>query len=206
MANETLTLALKPREAGNSRDARRLRRTGLIPGVVYGLGQDPAPVSMTPADLRLILISGSALFDVEIDGKAEPVLVKQADRHPVRGQVTHVDFLRVDLTQKIEAIVPIELSGLEEAPGTVNRGVVDHQLREVTISALPSAIPESLVIDVSWMDLGDTFLLDRLVAPEGIEVVSEHAAEIAIVTIVASRGSVAAARAEGDEDDSSEDA
>jgi large subunit ribosomal protein L25 len=206
MANETLTLALKPREAGNSRDARRLRRTGLIPGVVYGLGQDPAPVSMTPADLRLILISGSALFDVEIDGKAEPVLVKQADRHPVRGQVTHVDFLRVDLTQKIEAIVPIELSGLEEAPGTVNRGVVDHQLREVTISALPSAIPESLVIDVSWMDLGDTFLLDRLEAPEGIEVISEHAAEIAIVTIVASRGSVAAARAEGDEDDSSEDA
>ena len=207
MANETLTLALKPREAGNSRDARRLRRAGQIPGVVYGLGQDPAPVSMTPSDLRLVLISGSALFDVELDGKTQPVLVKHADRHPVRGQVTHVDFLRVDLTQKIEAVVPIELSGLEEAPGTINRGVVDHQLREVTISALPSAIPESLVIDVSWMDLGDTFLLDRLEAPEGIEVISEHAAEIAIVTIVASRGSVAAARAEaGDDEGDSEDA
>jgi large subunit ribosomal protein L25 len=207
MANETLTLALKPREAGNSRDARRLRRAGQIPGVVYGLGQDPAPVAVAPADLRLVLISGSALFDVELEGKTQPVLIKTADRHPVRGEVTHVDFLRVDLTQETTAVVEIELTGVEEAPGVINRGVLDHQLREVTVSCLPSNIPDSIVIDVSWMDLGDTFLLKRISPPEGVTIVSEHADEIAVVTLSASRGSVAAARAEAaDEGDAAGDA
>lgn len=201
MANESLTLAIKPREAGNSRDARRLRRAGQIPGVLYGLGQEPRPVSVAPADLRLVLISGNALFDVDIDGEKLPVLVKSTDRHPVRGEVTHIDFLRVDLEASIEAIVPIELKGVEEAPGVINRGILDHQLREVTIAALPTAIPESLVIDVSWMDLGDTFLLNRITPPEGVKIISEHRDEIAVVTLTASRGSVAAARAEADGED-----
>lgn len=196
MANETLTLAIKPREAGSSREARRLRRAGQIPGVLYGLDQDPTPVSVAPSDLRVVLVSGSALFDVELDGKTQPVLIKTTDRHPVRGDVTHVDFLRVDLTQETTAVVPIELKGVEESPGVVNRGILDHQLREVTISALPTAIPESLVIDVSWMDLGDTFLLNRISPPEGVRIVSENAAEIAVVTLTASRGSVARARAD----------
>lgn len=196
MANETLTLALQSREAGNSRDARRLRRAGTIPGVIYGLDSTPAPVSVLPADLRLVLIDNSALFNVELDGETVPVLIKQADRHPVRGNVTHVDFLRVDLSQPIEAVVPIELKGVEESQGVIDRGVLDHQLREVTISALPTSIPDSIVIDVSWMNLGDTFLLNRITPPEGATIVSEHADEIAVVTVVASRGSVAAAGAD----------
>ncbi|MEH3054465.1 MAG: 50S ribosomal protein L25 [Patulibacter minatonensis] len=200
MANESLTLAIKPREAGSSREARRLRRAGQIPGVVYGLGKDPQPISVAPADLRLILISGNALFDVDLDGDKQPVLIKNADRHPVRGEVTHVDFLRVDLSQETTAVVPIELKGVEEAPGVVNRGILDHQLREVTISALPTNIPESLTIDISWMDLGDTFLLNRVSPPEGVKIVADHAAEIAVVTLTASRGSVARARAEADAD------
>lgn len=198
MANETLTLALQSREAGNSRDARRLRRAGTIPGVLYGLDSDPTPVAVQPADLRLVLIDNSALFNVELEGEKVPVLIKQADRHPVRGNVTHVDFLRVDLTQPIEAIVPIELKGVEESQGVIDRGVLDHQLREVTISALPTSIPDSIVIDVSWMNLGDTFLLNRITPPEGVSIVSEHADEIAVVTVVASRGSVAAAGADAD--------
>jgi large subunit ribosomal protein L25 len=200
MANETLTLALQSREAGNSRDARRLRRAGHIPGVLYGLDKDPTPISVQPADLRLVLIDNSALFNVELEGEQVPVLIKQADRHPVRGNVTHVDFLRVDLTQPIEAVVPIELKGVEESQGVIDRGVLDHQLREVTISALPTAIPDVLTIDVSWMNLGDTFLLNRISPPEGVSIVSEHADEIAVVTVVASRGSVASASAaEGEE-------
>lgn len=196
MANESLTLALQSREAGNSRDTRRLRRAGTIPGVLYGLDQEPKPVSVIPSELRTILISGTALFDIELDGTKEPVLIKKADRHPVRGEVTHVDFLRVDLKAKIEAVVPLELTGVEEAPGVINRGVLDHQLREVTILALPTDIPESLSIDISWMDLGDTLLLNRVNTPEGVEIVSEHADEIAVATIVASRGAVAAATAD----------
>ncbi|MDQ8046275.1 MAG: hypothetical protein REI11_16835, partial [Patulibacter sp.] len=88
MANATLTLALQSREAGNSRDARRLRRAGQIPGVLYGLDQDPTPVSVLPADLRLVLVDNSALFNVALDGAEVPVLIKQTDRHPVRGNVT----------------------------------------------------------------------------------------------------------------------
>jgi large subunit ribosomal protein L25 len=203
MANETLTLAIQSREAGNSRDARRLRRAGTIPGVLYGLDKEPQSVQVQPSDLRLVLIDNSALFNVELDGEKVPVLIKQADRHPVRGNVTHVDFLRVDLTQPIEAVVPIELTGVEQSQGVIDRGVLDHQLREVTISALPTSIPDVLTIDVSWMGLGDTFLLNRISPPEGVSIVSEHADEIAVVTIVASRGSVstanAAAETEGDE-------
>lgn len=196
MANESLTLAIKPREAGSSREARRLRRSGQIPGVLYGLDQEPQAVSVAPADLRVVLLSSSALFDVDLDGTKTPVLIKTTDRHPVRGEVTHVDFLRVDLKQETTAVVPIELTGVEQAPGVVNRGILDHQLREVTISALPTAIPESLVIDISWMDLGDTFLLNRVETPEGVSIVSERADEIAVVTLTASRGSVSKARAE----------
>ncbi len=211
MANESLTLAIKPREAGSSREARRLRRSGQIPGVLYGLDQEPQAVSVAPADLRVVLLSSSALFDVDLDGTKTPVLIKTTDRHPVRGEVTHVDFLRVDLKQETTAVVPIELTGVEQAPGVVNRGILDHQLREVTISALPTAIPESLVIDISWMDLGDTFLLNRVETPEGVSIVSERADEIAVVTLTASRGSVSKARAEaaaeGEGDDApSEDA
>ncbi|MDO9355863.1 MAG: 50S ribosomal protein L25 [Solirubrobacteraceae bacterium] len=200
MANETLTLALQSREAGNSRDARRLRRAGTIPGVLYGLDKDPLSVQVQPSDLRLVLIDNSALFNVELEGETVPVLIKQADRHPVRGNVTHVDFLRVDLDQPIEAVVPIELTGVEESQGVIDRGVLDHQLREVTISALPTSIPDVITIDVAWMGLGDTFLLNRISPPEGVSIVSDHAAEIAVVTIVASRGSVSTANAaEGEE-------
>lgn len=201
MANDTLILPIQSREAGNSRDARRLRREGTIPGVLYGLDQEPKSVAVQPADLRLVLIDATALFNVELDGEQVPVLIKSTDRHPVRGEVTHVDFLRVDLTQPIEAVVPIELKGLDDAPGVIGRGVVDHQLRETTISALPTAIPESLVADVSWMDIGDTFLLNRISPPEGVSIVAEHADEIAVVTIAASRGSRAAASASSGDDD-----
>lgn len=197
MANEMLTLALHSREPGNSRDARRLRREGAIPGVLYGLGADPAPISVAPADLRHVLLSTHALFDVELEGTKVPVLLKKADRHPVRGNVTHVDFLRVDLSKPIEAIVTIELSHVEESQGVIDRGVLDHQLREVTISALPTAIPDSIVINVGWMNLGDTFLLNRISPPEGVTIVSEHADEIAVVTVVASRA-IAATTAEGE--------
>ncbi len=200
MANDTLTLALKPREVGNSRDTRRLRRAGTIPGVLYGLDQEPKAVAMQPADLRLVLIDSAALFNVELEGEQVPVLIKQADRHPVRGEVTHVDFLRVDLTQPIEAVVAIELTGVEQSQGVIDRGVLDHQLREVTISALPTAIPDVITIDVSWMGLGDTFLLNRITPPEGVTIVSEHADEIAVATIVASRGAKAASDAEASAD------
>lgn len=195
MANSTLTLALSPREAAGSRTARRLRSSGQIPGVLYGLDSAPTPIQVEPSALRTVIVSGQALFDVELEGEKVPVLLKQADRHPVRGNVTHVDLLRVDLNVPVESVVAIELTGVEESPGVIARGVLDHQLREVTVSALPTAIPEFLTADVSWMDLGDTFLLDRLETPEGVTVVAEHADEISVVTLTASRRSASAASA-----------
>ena len=213
MATEqTVKLHLESREPGHSRDTRRLRSTGRIPGVLYGGDVEPTPVTLDPANLRLVLIQGSALIDVELDGKAQPVLIKQTDLHPVRGNITHVDLLRVDLTQLINADVSIELVGVEEAPGVIAKGVLDHQLHQVTISALPSAIPESIVIDVSWMDLGDTFLLSKVETPEGVTIVSEHADEIAVVTLAASRSGRAedelgeGEEAAGDDAAASEDA
>lgn len=200
MANDTLTLALQPRDPAGSRTARRLRSTGEIPGVLYGLDSDPTPIAVKPADLRLVLLSGHALFEVELEGSKQPVLLKQADRHPVRGNVTHVDLLRVDLTKPVESIVPIELTGVENAPGVIARGVLDHQLREIAVLALPSAIPDVLLVDVSSMDLGDIIQLDQVETPEGVEIIADHADEIAVVTLTAPRrAAVSDDEAEGEE-------
>ena len=123
---------------------RRLRRTGLVPGILYG-GTDGDRVSfkVDARVLRQVLVDGSALFDLEIGGgKTRPVIVKDQQLHPVRDDVMHIDLLEVRLDEKIQAPVAVELEGAEEAPGVKEGGVLDQVTRELEIEALPTDIPD----------------------------------------------------------------
>ena len=114
------------------------------------------------------------MLDLSIDGqKATPVVLKEAQRDPVRGETTHVDLLRVDLNEKIHAVVPIELTGVEESPGVKQGGILEQITRELNVEALPTAIPESIVHEVGEMEIGETILLSALAAPEGVTLLDD---------------------------------
>jgi large subunit ribosomal protein L25 len=174
MAATTTKLDVKSRDAAGSRAARRLRRSGRVPGVVYGGGADPVGFDADARELRHALAGSGAVLDLSVDGaKATPVVLKDAQRHPVRGETTHVDLLRVRLDEKIHAVVPVELAGVEDAPGVKEGGVLEQITREVNVEALPTAIPESIVHEVGEMQIGDTLMLSSLTAPEGVALLDD---------------------------------
>jgi large subunit ribosomal protein L25 len=169
MASDRATLKVEERNDFGSRSTRRLRKSGLVPGIVYGGGSDTRHFQVNERELRNVLVHGGALIDIELEGKSTPVVIKDQQRHPVRGNVMHLDLLEVKLDEKIEADVTIELLGTEEAPGVKEGGVLEHVTHQITISALPTEIPESIAADVSGMEIGDTLQLAMVQPPEGVE-------------------------------------
>jgi large subunit ribosomal protein L25 len=165
---ESTTLNVEPRTAAHSRATRRLRRAGKVPGVLYGRGADPQPFSVDARELRLALAGHGAVLDVALDGNTTSAILKDSHRHPVRGDVLHVDLLSVDLNKPIESLVPIHLTGAEEAPGVKEGGVLEHVTREITVLALPNDIPEAIEHDVSHMEMLATELLSAVTAPAGV--------------------------------------
>jgi large subunit ribosomal protein L25 len=177
-------LKVSPRDEFGSRESRRLRRDGLVPGVVYGEGGDARPFQVSERDARAVIDEGHALFDLEIEGaSAVPVVVKELQLHPVRSHLVHIDFHEVRLDTKIEAEVAIELEGTENAPGVKEGGVLEHVTREITVSALPTDIPEGLTADVSAMEIGDTLTLTAVSIPSGVEYTVEDLEEVTIATL-----------------------
>jgi large subunit ribosomal protein L25 len=180
---QSTALKVTAREPSGSRSARRLRREGQIPGVVYGGGDEPVAFEIQARELRLALANAGAVLDLEVDGGASsPVVVKDLDRHPVSGHTVHIDLLRVRLDQKIEATVILELTGTDDAPGVKEGGVLELVTRELTIEALPNDIPDSLSHDVSEMVIGDTLTLEALSAPAGVELIDDPETVIATLT------------------------
>ncbi|MGN6664211.1 MAG: 50S ribosomal protein L25 [Solirubrobacterales bacterium] len=184
MASKRSTLKVAPRGDFGSRASRRMRRDGVVPGVVYSGGAEAKPFQVSERDVRSVLGEGAALFDLEIEGsKAVPVVVKEAQHHPVRGSLQHLDLFEVDLKEEIQAEVAIELQGVDDAPGVRGGGVLEHVTREITVEALPTDIPDSIVLDVSAMEINDTLQLSAVTAPDGVKFVAEEPEEITIVTV-----------------------
>ncbi|MDQ3675842.1 MAG: 50S ribosomal protein L25 [Actinomycetota bacterium] len=173
MASQSTKLSIAPRTAEGSRSTRRLRRTGRVPGVLYGGGAEPLAFSADERELRHALAGRGAVLEVGIDGDAVPAVLKSAQFHPVRGETIHVDLLRVNLNVAIHAVVPLELVGGDDAPGAKEGGVLEHVTREVNIEALPAEIPESLVLDVSRMQINDTLTLAAVSAPAGVTMLDD---------------------------------
>jgi large subunit ribosomal protein L25 len=188
MADETTTLTVAPRVAEGSRTARRLRREGLVPGVVYGGGEDPLAFQVDARDLRHALAHAGAVISLTLDGQQTPVVLKDHQRHPVTGLTTHVDLLRVDLKRKIHAMVVLELTGVEDAPGVKAGGVLEQVTREINIEALPAEIPDAIVHDVGAAEIGDTITLAAVAAPEDVTLLDDP--ETVIVTVTPPRLSV----------------
>ncbi len=182
MATSAATaLSVEAREPSGSRAARRLRRTGKVPGVVYGGGEEPLAFQVDARDLRFALAHGGAVIELSIDGASTPVVLKEQVHHPVTGDTMHVDLLRVRLDEAIQTTVVVELSGADDAPGVKEGGVLDQVTREVNIEALPTDIPDSLSHDVSEMVIGDMVTLESLRTPAEVTLLDDL--ETVLVTL-----------------------
>jgi len=181
MAHVTLTANART-EFGNG-PARRLRKSGYVPGVVYQPGGPSLALSLSDRELRRALAEGrTGVIDLSVgDGPARPVLLKDWQLHPVRLDVIHVDFVEVDLTQEIEAPVGITLVG--DALGVREGGVMDQPLREVVVSALPDSLPDHIELDVAALQIGESVTVGDLVAPEGVTIVTDP--ETVVASVVA---------------------
>jgi len=183
--SKTTTLTIDSRTPEGSRATRRLRREGRVPGILYGGDGNPLSFSADARDLRNALHASGAVIELTMDGKSTPAVVKDSQHHPVRGDLTHVDFVRVNLNVAIQAVVTVELIGAEDSPGAREGGVVDQPVREITVEALPTAIPESITIDVSGLSIGENLTLEAAEVPEGVVVVDDP--ETVVVTVLAPR-------------------
>jgi large subunit ribosomal protein L25 len=176
-------LQVTARPVEGSRSTRRLRKRGLVPGVVYGGGSDPVPFSVDALTLRATLAHAGAVLDLEVDGGGStPVIVKDVQNHPVRGEAIHVDLLRVDMNTPIHAVVVLELTGGEEAPGVTEGGVLSQETRELNIEALPDDIPDSITHDVSGLEMNETLTLSVVSVPQGVTLLDDPE-ETVIATI-----------------------
>jgi large subunit ribosomal protein L25 len=186
MAGERTKLVVAQRERLGSAESRRLRKEGLIPGVLYGNGE-PVAISISERELRRALTGSAgrhAILDVEVDGKGQTraSILKEFQVHPVRGGITHVDLQEVRLDKAISASVAVHLIGGEDAPGVREGGVLSQPLREVTVEALPLEVPEHLDLDVSGMDIGGTLRISDLTTPEGATLLDDPEMVVATVT------------------------
>ncbi|HZL65203.1 MAG TPA: 50S ribosomal protein L25 [Thermoleophilia bacterium] len=172
---EKVTLVVQPRDLTGSRNARRLRKSGLIPGVLYGHGKGATAFAVDPHALRPVLVGGGthAVLSVTVEGhsKAHNAIVKELELDRVKSTVTHIDLQEIRLDETIETTVTVSFEG--EAIGLKAGGMLDESTREVTIKGLVTAIPERLVLDISAMDINDTAKVGDLVVPEGIEVMND---------------------------------
>src|SRR3954471_6897514 len=174
MATDRPTLTVEPRTTQGSRNTRRLRRQGKVPGVVYGHGEQARPFQADARELRALLASPAAFFDLSLDGNAIPVIIKDQQLHPVRSdEVLHIDMIRVNLDETIQTTVLVELHGAEEAPGVREGGVLEQVTRELNIEARPGDIPEKIEVDVSGLEAAATLSLSAVTAPDGVKLLDD---------------------------------
>lgn len=180
MSDQLLLPAETGREEG-TRSSRRLRREGRVPAILYGLDADPVAVSVAWTDLRAALTTDAgtnAVITLKVDGAEQLSIVRDIQRHPVRRDVIHVDFLRVTADQQIEAEVPIVLIG-EALEVTRANGMVDQTLYNLTVSAKPAEVPDEIEVDISAMTLGDSIHVGDLVLPAGVTTAVDAEAGVA---------------------------
>ncbi len=184
MSSEHVQLKAAERTRFGTTEAKRLRASGLVPGVLYQSGKDSLAFALPARDLDKALHGEhgkTAVFEITVEGHSTvPALLKDWDLAPVRGNVLHVDFQQVDLKEEIEANVPLVLVGL--AVGVRDGGVLGQPVHEVLVRALPDALPDSIELDVEAMEAGAVLRLSDVAAPSGVELVGDPEMVVASVT------------------------
>lgn len=184
---ETFTIATRvPRGKGG---ARQQRREGQIPGTLYGGGKDPVNVTM-PARAFTQLLHGKlgehAVLKLEVSDMPEantPALIKGVQHHPVKGNVIHADFQRIRLDQPIKTVVALHLVG--RAKGIIEGGILDHQIRDIEVECLPTALPDYIEVDVTHLDIGQSIHVSEIAAPEGVTITTPD--HYSVAAVLASR-------------------
>ena len=172
--SEQVSLAASERQSEGKSANRNLRRSGYIPGVLYGGKEEPKKISIMEKDIvKANEIAGFAtqILKITMEGKDVDVVVKEIQRHPATSRILHADFMRVDPDSKITLVVPIRTLNDENCIGVkVSGGQVNHLINDIEVSCLASNLPEYLEIDVQEMDIGDTVSLSEIKLPEGVEI------------------------------------
>ncbi|MES2406947.1 MAG: 50S ribosomal protein L25/general stress protein Ctc [Pseudomonadota bacterium] len=182
--------------------SRRLRRQGKTPGVVYGAGKEAVNIELDHNTLFYALkreAFHASILTLAIDGVKEAVLLRDYIMHPFRMEVQHIDFQRVDKTQKIHVKVPLHFVNADIAPGVkLASGVVTHIMTDLDVSCLADNLPEFIEVDLVDLQAGHSIHLSQLTLPEGVELASHKGDDSAVVTIVIPRGAVAEDAAESE--------
>lgn len=215
-----LILNTEDKTTTGSRSSRRLRKAGKVPGVLYGLGQDPEIFSVDYGELRGTLTTEAglnALIQLNVNGSNQLTILKTLQRHPVKDEVIHVDFVRVDPKQELEVEVPIILEGIAKNV-TDQNGMVDQTMFSLTVFSLPESIPNEFTADISELEINDAIRVSDIALPEGVRTEVEPEEAIAVGTVTRStmesmaaeeasdaEGEVEGETSEGTEEASSED-
>lgn len=162
---EQVTLKAERRSGTGKGAARRLRRDGFVPAVVYGRGEESSPLKVRVEELETLLnrISvDNTLVDLEVDGESRPVLIREVQRHPFRPDLLHVDFFQIHADEKIRVEVPLRLVG--HSQGVEEGGILQQSKHDIAVECLPGEIPEYFELDVSALDVGDSLHVGDLSA------------------------------------------
>src|SRR5437667_1631148 len=185
-ATETNLLEAQPRTAGNKNDARRVRRSGKIPGVVYGAGKSALSVSLDPRQVSRILHSATGhntIFDLALDGERSKAMIVDWQYEPIKGSLLHIDLKRIAMDQKLTVNVPIVLKG--EAAGVKQQGgILEQVLRELEVECLPSDIPNSIESDVSDLVFGKVLRVADLPHSDKLKFLTDPDQTVAHITTV----------------------
>jgi large subunit ribosomal protein L25 len=193
-----IEISATTRKAQGTGASRRLRKTGRVPGIVYG-NTEPVMIDLDHNNLYHALRKEAfhaSILTLEREGKKEQVLLRDFHMHPFRQQVMHIDFERVLADKKIHMKVPLHFTNADIAPGVKSGGVISHVLSELNISCLPAALPEYIEVDLANLSLGHSIHVSDVKLPAGLAIAGHHHAADAVVTVQVPRGAVEAATTE----------
>ncbi len=175
--------------------SRRLRRTGRVPGILYGGAGTAQSIDIDHNELFQLLRKEafySSVLNVNLDGKKEMCLLRDVQRHPYRPVILHVDFQRIDATHKIHQKVPLHFVNADIAPGVkLGGGMVSHVMNDVDVKCLPADLPSFIEVDLKELDAGNSIHVSQLVLPKGVEVVHHGEGDPVVATIMMKGGSAA---------------
>ena len=172
-SSQALELEAENRDRLGKAEVRRMRRLeDLVPAVVYGTGSAPAHITLVGRKVKKFFEqpgSSSSIIDLKIDGTAESVVVKAKQRHPAKGTIMHIDFMRVDKDQALTMRVPLQFINEETAPGVkMGGGIVSHLITDVEISCKPADLPEAITVDVGALEIDSSIHLSDITLPAGV--------------------------------------
>lgn len=199
--SDVFEVVAQPRSDTGKGASRRLRRTGLVPGIVYGGNAEPTMLAVRHSELERQLdyeTFYSSLLDLKLGDETTKVVLKDLQRHPAKPFLLHVDFLRVSRDEKLRLTVPIHFLNEAGCPGLKMSGTISHNITEIEVSCLPANLPEYLSVDMAEMTLGDVIHVSEIKLPEGVELTHSMDPETPVVMIYAPQSESA------DADDSAE--